>query len=165
MPKSPPLTKKKLAWARNRNVNLRGTNLAHNAALEDKYARELQKLTRQMTNEVKKEITKLFKDESAKEFIKNQKKVAAVDANVGSQARILLNYLTDKFTKLFSSKAKTISEKMFEGIDKVSTSNLHSSLKQLSGGLSLKTSIVPKGFEDIASATIAENVSLIKFLT
>ena len=45
---------------------------------------------------------------------------------------------------------------------KISKTVLHESLQKLSGGLSLKTGVVTEGTEEIAKASIAENVSLIK---
>ena len=149
-----PLTKKKATWAKGRAVNLRGNKLAHNASLQEKYQLQLHLLVQQMTMQSQREIHALFKKQNSKD--------SAMDSNIGSQARILLNYLENKFTNLFARKAKNLAEHMFKGVDKTSTTNLHSSLKQLSGGLSLKTGIVTKGFEEIATATIAENVSLIK---
>lgn len=98
---------------------------------------------------------KLFKSETAKEYF-------AEDASISSKARILLAVLLDKFTQLFSFKSKPLAETMVEGQADASERTLHSSLKQLSGGLSLKTGIVPKGMEEVAKASISENVSLIK---
>jgi len=154
MNKELPLTKKKSKWAKGRSVNLKGNKLSHNASTQEKYASKIHRLVLQMTNESKKEITKLFRKQTVAD--------SAMDANIGSQARILLNYLQNKFIKLFGSKAKSFADQMFNTVDKNSKSQLHYSLKQLTGGLSLKTGVVPKGFDDIASATIAENVSLIK---
>jgi SPP1 gp7 family putative phage head morphogenesis protein len=51
---------------------------------------------------------------------------------------------------------------MVEGAQKASATSLHSSLEQLSGGLSLKTSVIPAGMEEVAQATVYENVQLIK---
>jgi SPP1 gp7 family putative phage head morphogenesis protein len=77
-------------------------------------------------------------------------------------ARKLMNHLTAKFQALFNFKAGDLAESMVSGAAAVSKSSLHTSLKQLSGGLSLKTGVVPKGMEDVSKALIAENVSLIK---
>jgi SPP1 gp7 family putative phage head morphogenesis protein len=73
-----------------------------------------------------------------------------------------MNALTSKFQQIFNTKAPLLAASMVKGASDVSKSNLHGSLKQLSGGLSLKTSVVPKGMEDVSKALIAENVSLIK---
>jgi uncharacterized protein with gpF-like domain len=157
-----PLTDKKKRWAKNRDVVLRGNKLANNAALELRYKRELDKLVKTMTLETNKKLRKLFKDDTAKAFIKQQKQAIALDANLGSQAKKIMNYLTNKFTRLFALKATNLAEQMLNGAEMTSKTALHGSLKELSGGLSLKTGIIPKGYEDIGKAIIAENVSLIK---
>lgn len=157
-----PLTERKRRWARNRDVVLRGIKLVNNAGLELRYKQNLDVLVRTMIEETKKELNKLFKDETAKKFMKQQKESFALDANLGSQAKKVMNFLTNKFTRLFSLKATTLAEQMLNGAERTSKSALHASLKQLSGGLSLKTGIIPKGYEDIGKAIIAENVSLIK---
>lgn len=148
------LTKKKARYAQNRKTKIVGNKLAHNASTQERYASKIHRLVLQMTNETKKELEKLIKQQTVAD--------SAMDANLGSTSRILLNYLQNKFIKLFGSKAKQLADQMFRTVDKNSKTQLHSSLKQLSGGLSLKTGIVTKGFEEIAAATIAENVSLIK---
>ena len=148
------LTKKRTNYAKNRTSKLVGSKLAHNASTQERYASRLHKLVIQMTNETKKEIKKLFKQQAVSD--------SAMDANIGSQARILLNYLQNRFIELFSKKSKVFANSMFNTVDVNSEVQLKHSLKKLTGGLSLNTGVVPKGFEDIASATIAENVSLIK---
>lgn len=158
----PILTDKKRQWAKGREVILRGIKLSNNVSLELRYKRKLDALVKEMVQETKKEIRKLFKDETAKAFIKQQKKAIALDANLGSQAKKVMNYLTNKFSKLFALKATGLADQLLNNVSKTSKSALHSSLKQLSGGLSLKTGIIPKGYEDIGQAIIAENVSLIK---
>jgi uncharacterized protein with gpF-like domain len=103
-----------------------------------------------------------------KEYDKRQnpqkyvKKDVKSDKNIGSQARILMNKLETTFTKLFNDNAKDLAESMMSDTEKTSKANLHSSLKQLTGGLSLNTGVVPKGMEQIVPALVAENVSYIK---
>lgn len=161
MIKKLPLSDKKRKWAKNRDVVLRGTKLNHNASIRIKYNKELNKLIKKMTNEVKVKLTKLFKSENSKDYFNIEKRIV-MDESISSKARILTNALAAKFTQLFSLKAKSFSEKMITSILKYSKTSLHSSLKQLSGGLSLKTGIVSKGMEEIAKASITENVSLIE---
>ena len=97
-----PLTKKKATWAKGRAVNLRGNKLAHNASLQEKYQLQLHLLVQQMTMQSQREIHALFKKQNSKD--------SAMDSNIGSQARILLNYLENKFTNLFARKAKNLAE-------------------------------------------------------
>lgn len=159
------MTKKRQQQIKNRDTILRGKRLVYNIAMQQKYERALKRLVKQMTDEVKIEITKLFKGVTSKEYFEQQKEAARVtvqDASLSSQARILMNALRGKFTQLFDTKSKTLAERMVSGAIKVSKASLYQSLKQLSGGLSLKTGVVPEGMEDVAKASIEENVSLIK---
>lgn len=156
-----PLTKQKYNWAKNRDVNLQGLPLNYNAGIEAKYVKRLKKIVRLMTQEVRKEILSMYKSEIGQEYFKQQKK-SAMDASFASQVRILLNALSRKFFKNFNDIARPYAESMINQTLKASQSSLHSSLEKLSGGLSLKTSIVPKGLEDVIKASIDENVSLIK---
>lgn len=159
---NPPLTKKKKKWADNRDVTLQGTRLPYNAAQQERYRAALERLVRQMANETKKQVGRLFRGEIADDFFKQQEEISAMDASLASQARILMNALTAKFTQLFSKKANPLAQAMVEGASKASKSTLHKSLEQLSGGLSLKTGVVTAGQEEIVTALVAENVSLIK---
>lgn len=159
---SPPLTKQKSKWARSRkDVTLRGLQLNYNASQQLKYQRSLLTLVRQMTAETKKQIDKLFRGEISEEFFVQQKEAAAMDASIVNQAKKLMKSLLAKFENLFSLKSTPTAEAMLDGAKQTSKSNLHSSLKTLSGGLSLKTGVVPKGMEDVSTAIVAENVSLI----
>lgn len=157
-----PFTPKKEKWLSSREIVLRGNTLNYNAAQQMRYSRSIVKLVNEMTLEVKNKITKLFNGQIADEYFEEQEKASAMDASISSKAKILLNALMDKFDQLFSKKSKELSDTMVTASAKSSENNLHASLKQLSGGLSLKTGIVPKGMEDVATAIIAENVSLIK---
>lgn len=158
----PILTKKRQDWAKNRkDVAFRGTQLNYNAAQQAKYQKAILALVRQMSKETKDQIAKLFKSETSEEYIAQQKK-AATDASITSKAKKVMNILTAKFEALFALKAESVSETMVDGAKQVSKSNLHASLKELSGGLSLKTGVVPKGMEEVSNAIVAENVALIK---
>ena len=158
----PPLTKSKRDWAKNRNVVLRGGRLNYNAAQQQRYQSKLRALVLEMTKEVKSKVTRLFRGETADDYFEQQKEAATMDASIASQARILMSALLDKFTQLFAYKSRELAEQMVRGATGVSKSNLHLSLKELSGGLSLKTGVVPEGMEDVSKALVAANVSLIR---
>jgi SPP1 gp7 family putative phage head morphogenesis protein len=149
------LSEKKERWARNRNVVLRGKRLNYNASIQIEYNKKLQKLINQMTREVNYKITKLFMRLPVTPL-------GAMDDSIGSQARILMNKLMDKFDKLFALEAQTLASHMLERTLKSSENNLKISLKELSGGLTIKTSIVPPELTDVITASIADNVVLIQ---
>lgn len=139
-----------------------GQPLNYNASQQRKYQAAIQALIIKMTNETRQEIQKLFSSATANEFFDQQEESAALDASITSQAKKLMNKLSEKFYLLFSQKAKSIAETMVNGAKKTSESTLKNSLSQLTAGLSLNTGVVPEGMEDIANAAIQENVFLIK---
>jgi SPP1 gp7 family putative phage head morphogenesis protein len=70
--------------------------------------------------------------------------------------------LTKKWEQIFNVKSGPLSQKMADDANASSKYALHQSLKQLSGGLSLKTSIMTGTLNTVMKAIIAENVGLIK---
>jgi len=155
------LSPKRERWLGKRTTILKGTRLNYNLSQQLRYVRALRKLTREMTTEVTKEIMALFKTKTSKEYFKIQEK-AAMDASITSKAKKLLNKLTRKYTQLFKQKASTLAENMLNGSLKTAETTLRTSLKKLSGGLTLNTGLVPKGMEDATKAMVQENVALIK---
>ena len=156
------MKQKAAASFKSRGNVLRGRRLNYNAGTQQRYVVALKKLLKQMVKETKKQVIKLFEGGTSEEFFEKQKMAAAMDASLSSQARILMNFLTSKFDRLFKLKAKSLSEEMLKSTFKVSETSLRASLKELSVGFALKTGVVTPGTEDIATAIIAENVSLIK---
>ena len=157
-----PLTEKRANWAKNRDTVLKGSKLAYNAAQQERYVAALELLVRQMAKETKKQLMRLFNGEISDDFFKSQEKLTAMDASLASQARILLNSLSRTFEEFFNLKASSLAKTMVEGATKTSASTVQESLKKLSGGLTLKTSVVSSGQEEVSTALISENVNLIK---
>lgn len=153
----PLLTKKKQAWVQKfkPTAAIRGSTLQHNAAVQDRYVKALNRLVVQMTRQVRREVLKLFNSPDAKALF-------AQDASTASQARILTNALQAKFEQLFNAKAKGLAQSMVNDADKSSSAQLHGSLKEMSGGLSMKTTVISGPMKEVTTAAIAENVGLIK---
>lgn len=84
------------------------------------------------------------------------------DVSPAVQARKALNRLKRRFDSLFSNRAPTIIERIFGDIDKSSQSSLTQSLKELSGGVTLKTPALPASLKTMMQAATMENVALIK---
>lgn len=153
------LTVRKQKWASTFKPNvIKGAPLNPNAASEIRYYERLARHIQTMTADVEKQLKKLFSTELAEEYF-------AQDANIASQARIITNALSKKYNDLFASLSKPIAEQVANEADKTSSAALHSSIKQLSGGLSLKTTVLNGELNTILTATIAENVSLIKSIS
>lgn len=149
------LTRKRARWAANRTVTFRGNVLRSNISVENRYAVALMRLADAMTAQVARDVLALYRTDTARQRY-------ATDANLGSQARILLNKLENQFFKTFNANAKHIADRMVRGADKQSKATLHSSLQRLSGGLSLSTGAITADMRDMLTATVAENVGLIK---
>lgn len=156
------LTKKRQAWIKQRDPEvMRGSRLNYNASLQAKYHDGLSKLVSDMTQQTMREVARLFKSETAGDFYDEDMQLAQ-DADLASQARILTNALTSKFSLLFASKAKTLTERMISGAAHASKSTLHMSLKKLSGGLAIKTDLMTPELKTVIKASTTENVALIK---
>lgn len=150
------LSKKREEYVRRRKPQkLGGKTLRYNAAVQDRYMKGLIALVKQMTQQTEREIVKLFKSETAEQFF-------ATDANITAQAKMTTNRLTKKFEQLFKMKSQGLAETMVKQTEKASSANLHSSLKELSGGLSLGTRVFTGEMNTVMTAAIAENVGLIK---
>lgn len=133
----------------------RGKILHYNAAVSDRYRIALMRLVKQMTSQSKREIMRTMNSDAAAGHF-------AMDADIASQARITINALKNKFESLFGRKAKELANQMMNWTMAASKSAIHSSMEELSGGLSLKTDILTGKMQPIVKARILENVTLIK---
>lgn len=151
------LTKRKKAWVQQYKPTaaVRGNTLAYNAAVQDRYVQALNRLVVQMTRQTNRELKRFFEAPDQRAFF-------GQDASTASQARILTNAIQKKFEQLFNKKAKGLAESMVGQADKASSASLYSSLKEMSGGLSMKTTILTGPLLDVTTAAIAENVALIR---
>lgn len=138
------------------NHVFKGQPLNYSAAVESRYAAGLARLVDRMAGETEREIRRLYESDAAVTH--------GMDAgqSFASRARILTNKLADRFRVLFGAYAKTLADALVNGAARHSQSTLHSSLKEISGGLSLKTSAVTPRVQEIAKAAVQENVALIK---
>lgn len=153
------LTKSKKKWAiQFKPKILRGTALNYNISDGMRYKQKLDRLIKLMTQDVEKQLKKLFETDYAEAHF-------AQDASISSQARILTNALIKKYNDLFAEASKPIAESVANNADKSSATSLHLSLKDLSGGLSIKTSSISPEVIEILNATTIENVALIKSIS
>jgi SPP1 gp7 family putative phage head morphogenesis protein len=143
--------------SKEKSHTIEGMRLAYNIGYQRLYVKQLKSLVDRMTRETNKKILFLFNSSTAKEFM-------AMDESLASQARILMNALTNKFNFLFTDKSKPLSEKMVKDQAKYSKQILAQSLKKLSNSVTINANLItttPK-LKEIAKASIAENISLIK---
>lgn len=131
----------------------KGKPLTAPASVEARYRVTLERLIRRMTAETERGVAGLWKVHVGDR---------AMDASLVSQARILLNALQAKFFKAFDVLAPQVTAAFLRGVNAHSKSNLHASLSELSGGLSLKTSVIDGRIKEIVKAATVENIGLIK---
>ncbi len=134
---------------------LRGQPLRVSAGLQARYQQELDELVTAMVVSTYKELGALFNSPSAQAFF-------AQDAGISSQARLLMTALTRHIRKHFTLRAKQLVKRMMAEADKVSSARVHTSLRDLSSGFSLKTSAIPPSYQAILESSVTENVNLIK---
>jgi SPP1 gp7 family putative phage head morphogenesis protein len=150
----PPLTKTRQQWAEQRNgATFKGLPLHYNAAVESRYRESIQRLVELMAKAYARELKAVFTEHGEH---------LTQDASIASQARIRLNKLYDRFYKRFAKEAPSIVDRFFGGVDKASAASLGMSLKELSGGITLKANVMPAALQEAVTAATAENVALIK---
>lgn len=152
--KRPPLTNKRKDWAEARGAVIKGEPLRYSAAIISDYQRAIQRMTNQMTREYERELRALFNELGPAKV--------TTDASLASQLRITLNKLSRKYASWFNSEAPKIVNRIFNRIDRDESANLRSSLKKLSGGITLKTDVMPAALKEAMTAATANNVALIK---
>jgi SPP1 gp7 family putative phage head morphogenesis protein len=148
------LTKKKAQWYKDRNKKVvNGKPLHPNIQIEDKMSKQLEKIVNAMTKDVAKSLESLFKQDNIN---------MTFDADISSAARILINKLNNKWAKIFKDKSTTISDTMVNSNERFASSTVFSSLKELSGGLSIKTSDISTNTKMVMKASTQESANLIK---
>lgn len=147
------LTKKREKYVDQRSSGkLVGGALRPSAGQIERYSAEITKLLRLMYREYRRELVATFDDTPA----------IVMDASIANKASVALNALKRRFARLFRERAPGIVENMLRGVDKASTDTLNTSLKELSGGITLKTDKMPAALQQVVQSAIKENVALIK---
>lgn len=134
---------------------IEGKPLVLNAAISERFVKEIKALMRVMHKEVMHDLTECFTayGQDAK-LPKNGNKV--------SQASILLNALLDKFNPIFALLAKKATARMIEQVNKNSATSLKMSLREVSKDLTVNTDFMGERLGEITKAATEETVGLIK---
>src|SRR5246127_4742833 len=149
----------KTKWATRFKVEtLRGGPLVVPGAIASDYYRRQEAVIARMEREVQREVRKLFTAFAAD----SADEAYAEDASIASQARILANALRKKWNRVFADIAPKWAEDMTTRTDRSSAQTLGVSLKEMSGQFTLKTDVLTGELREVLSATVTENVALIK---
>ncbi len=140
-------------WAESRGAALVGTPLKPSHSAEQLYRVTLQKAIERMRKDYERELKKQLKPAI---------KAAAMDANLGAQLGIMFGGLEDKWGKFFGKLARNLAGRVVNRINQTSKRNLDASLKELSGGLTVKTPKMPEAMLSELQAATRVNVGLIK---
>lgn len=155
--KRPPLSPVRETWARQRGgATFVGKPLNRPSVAEAKFAAALEKMTEAMRVATQRELTRIYKSSEA------EKLGLAMDASFTSMVSKLMRKLSERFTGLFTDRAGGLAEALAKGVDKSSAEQLGASLKEVSGGVTLKTDVVSGKVADVVKAGVKENVALIK---
>lgn len=150
------LAPKRQAWAdRFKPKMLKGEPLRVATSIEARYADTLLRAIAIMTNETSAVLRELF---TCGDFAGNY----TGDANIGAQARIVMNGLRSKYVEMFTRISGPVSDTMIDQVDRNSAATLKMSLKDLSGNANFKTDILTGELREVIAATTAESADLIK---
>lgn len=151
------LSQKREKWAEARvDHTFTGKPLNPPDVVEAKFRAELDAMVERMQTATRRELDKLYRSTPAKEA------GIAMDASFSSLAGRLVRELTKRFTGLFVKRAGGLAEAWANGISRQSAVGLGQSLKEVSGGVTLKTDVVSGTVADVVKASIKQNVALIK---
>lgn len=122
--------------------------------VEAKFRNALEALVDRMNRETRRELERLYRTPEGRAI--------AMDASFSSMAAKLVRDLTKRFTALFVDKAGGLANAWANGISRQAAVGLGQSLKEVSGGVALKTDVVSGMVADVTRASIKQNVALIK---
>lgn len=145
----------KAEWATQFKVeSLRGAPLMVSGAIATRYFDAMRGQIDRMIRDVQREVVSLYTAFGEDGY--------AEDASIASQARILANAMRNKWEAVFARMAPKWAEAMAKQTDRSSAQTLGISLKEMSGQYTLKTDVLNDDLRDVLTATVAENVALIK---
>lgn len=151
------LSQKREAWASRRSSHtFEGQPLAPPDLAEAKLYTAVSRLVEEMSRTTERELRRLYRSEAAHEA------GVGMDASFSSAASRLVRELTRRFTALFVDKVGGLVEAWAKGISRQSAVGLGQSLKEVSGGVTLKTDVINGAAADVVKASIKQNVALIK---
>jgi SPP1 gp7 family putative phage head morphogenesis protein len=146
------LTKKRSKWASNRSsAKLVGKRLASPSGPAERYQKVMQNMIGLMVRDYLRELKPISSDLDGR----------TMDSLFGDSSA-KLNALSKKWRKRFADSTQSWVSRFIGQVDSFSQKNTESSLKELSGGLTIKTPDMPVAMLAKLQAAKAANVALIK---
>ena len=133
---------------------LKGSPLHVSVSIAARMQATIDKHVSRMVKETERDIRKLFEaDDYSISY--------GMDANIGSQARMMMNSLYRKFNAMFGKVAQPAADKMTEQAEKNSAATLKSSL-DATGALEIPMSFITPTIKEIVKGSAYEAAHLIK---
>lgn len=151
------VTQERKDWAESRGATMQGTPLIPPQEAERLYRVAMQKAIQRMVKAYGKEL-----EATLKPFATAADSGVAMDANFGGQLDMMFGRLNKHWGKVFGKLAKALAKTTVSRVDRLSKRRLDQSLKELSGGLTIKTPELPESMVSTLQAATARNVGLIK---
>lgn len=149
------VVKKRKAWVDRFKVPLvKGTPLHVSEAISARYAQRLTRLIDAMTREARRDIIASLRENLPEDSVQ--------DASPANQVQIVFNALMKKWDQAFGRIASEYAWGFIDDVSKDSARKLDVSLKELSGDLTLDTSVLTGPLHDMIDASVKENIALIK---
>ena len=154
------LSKRKKRWAQQFKPEgaARGVALNHPTALEIRYTKGVQRILNAVIRETQKGVREVFATPDATGYF-------AEDASFTSIANKSLDALFARLGARTQIEAEKLARKMMKGANKASQASMAGSLKELSGGVTLKPSEMGGDIAEILASSIEANAGLIVDIT
>ncbi len=154
------LSKKKKRWAQQFKPEgvARGGALNNPTGLEIKYVKGVQRIINAVIREVQKETRKIFETPDAEELF-------AEDASFTSIANKSLDRLFKRLSARTQVEAEKLARQMTKGANKASQASMAGSLKELSGGVTLRPSEMGGDIAEVLASSVHANAGLIVDIT
>lgn len=150
------IVKKRKEWVDRFKVPLvKGTPLYVAEGIASRYAARWTKLIDRMVSETRREVLACLRENGVPEN-------TAMDASPANQVQMVFNALSKKWAQAFGRIATTSAWDMIDDVSKDSDAKLKTSLKELSGDLTLDTSAISGSLRDMLDASAKANIELIK---
>lgn len=152
------LTSRRQRWAANRKNpgQFVAKPLRPNAGIESAYALALRRQVTAMREVVEREVAALYGVAATDHAMDARPRTTA------AAARILSNALYNRFLRHFARIAPNLASRYMGRVDRSSKAQLHSTIQELSGGLSLKMPDLTGDVLQAFRASTEANVALIK---
>lgn len=144
-----------MAVPQSRRSIIKGDPINPPVAVEVKFRRELFALLDELHDESVKTVQGWLRSDSVEEFF-------AQDASPEVQARKMMKRLMEMFTERFMKKTQKIVDTFVSKSSSANEAAVKASIKKMAGAVSLPRSMYSPFVRELLSATVSENVDLIK---